>query len=458
MAQGHGQQQQQGMPPSTPNAQTGFGGQMGMPTNINASALLGKRKERTSTGGAANAAGGAQGSPGNGMRNKRQNTDGGAGQGMNLGGMMPGQQGMGPAAGQSMQPPQGMNGNVPQQQQLPQSIPMPTNFPFDPRLLPYIQALSNPSTVEIMRQNQPGFFASLVKANDMLRSGAVEQDTLASMQKYVQQVAILARAHQQQAAQQPQQQQQQHQQPPPQQQQQQQQQMPPPNSTPVNGASGRKGLPDVKSTKSPAGSAKKEDKKRSHKAKQPKKNAAAEVRQREPTAGSPMPGGESFKNASAGPSVLLPPIPAPPPPVVAPSLPTLPPPPAYEPVPIESWQKYRHPTLPIMHLQRIPDELDEMKDPTLDGAILPLSDRIKSQMRTWMDRDIDYASAWEVQRKEMGERMQQWRVAQKPAWWEHDKRLPKARRPMGLDLIWPVDKNNQRDKKRMNGKHMALRL
>jgi hypothetical protein len=473
------------MPPSTPTPQTGFPPQMGMPTNINASTLLGKRKERSSIGGVGAGPGAGQGSPGTNMRNKRQNTDGGAGQaqqaqglgqpqGMNLGGMMPGgQQGMNQAGLQAMQLPQGMNGNVQQQQQqlpsgmaLPQSIPMPPNCPFDPRLLPYIQALSNPSTADVMRQNQPAFFASLVKAHELLRSGAVDPETIASMQKYVQQVAVLARVQQQQQAQQ-----QQHQQQPQlpqqqlQQQQQQQPQMQPPASTPAssgpNGATGRKGQADGKPAKSPANPPKKDEKKRSHKAK-PKKNAANDLKQREAVA---VPAAaEQSNNAAAGPSVLpgpvnpVHPINVAPPPPPAPSIPIKPPSPAYEPVPIESWQKYRHPTLPIMHLQRIPDELDEMKDPTLGGAIQPLSDRTKNQMRTWIDRDIDYASAWDVQRKQMSERMQEWRATQQPAWWEHDKRMPKARPATGLDLIWPVDKNNQRDKKRMNGKHMALRL
>jgi hypothetical protein len=99
-----------------------------------------------------------------------------------------------------------------------------------------------------------------------------------------------------------------------------------------------------------------------------------------------------------------------------------------------------------------------MKDPTLGGLLPPLSDSTKSQMRNWIDRDVEYAASLETQKKDMSARMQTWRATLKPAWWEHDTRLPKARREPGLDLVWPVDKRRERMTKRKHGKGMAYKL
>lgn len=111
-----------------------------------------------------------------------------------------------------------------------------------------------------------------------------------------------------------------------------------------------------------------------------------------------------------------------------------------------------------MHVQRVPDSVDETVDSTCGGLIPPMTDRTIENLRVWMDRDVEYATDLECQHKNMAERLTRRRMERGPAWWEYDKRLQRARRPGGLDLIWPVDKVRERAEKRKNGKKMAIRF
>ena len=327
--------------------------------------------------------------------------------------------------------------------------PMPEintqDFPFDWRLLPQIQHVHNPEWKGMMMQRNPTGYQMVVRAAEMLQSGAVKPDVMNRMNQMMAWSKAMAGWHQQQAAWQAGQMGQG--QPPgarpahlpPHVQQQLAQQglpgyaRPPMGATPPQQWQGPPGGPP-RPPLAPASSHESAPRKSSASKKEPKGSAP------------PQP------SSMAPPHWVPPPSAIPQPPHGKPSDETLPAHPPSQPlVPVEEWREHLRLDLPITEITKLPEESD---DPTFGGQLPPLTEEDQKKMKKFMLADFAYAKDLEKTKKRVRDKMINWakNSDMETPWWDLRKGEVPKRPQARLTILWPADKVSERARRSHRGR------
>lgn len=358
-------------------------------------------------------------------------------------GQQPGQPGQSPVRPGAMpgappiRPPPGVN---------------PNEFPFDVRLLPYLQHVNDPRWRETMQQRNPTMVAEVLSIAQRIQSGQIRPETLQGMQQFLVYISAVSRNRMApgQSPQQP---------------------LPPHIQQQLQGMPGFPGTPVQQTQQSP----------------------------QDPASGIPPAQQQRLWPQQGAGTPDTPTGMRPPPPHLPPGTPdspslnqsllarrasgkdkpresTMPPPPfipghgarpttaeaaaaaasAAPPapasgLPVKEWEGHVRLDLPITQISALPvEDFDEREDSTFGGKLPNLTDGEKENIKTWMERDGEFATGILEHRKKTAAKMAKWVEnddAQTP-WWQYRKGEPPTRPRSQVTIITQADKAATRMKTR----------
>jgi SWI/SNF-related matrix-associated actin-dependent regulator of chromatin subfamily B protein 1 len=120
-------------------------------------------------------------------------------------------------------------------------------------------------------------------------------------------------------------------------------------------------------------------------------------------------------------------------------------------LPVKEWEGALRLDVPTTAINPLPiDEFDEREDPTFGGKLPPMTDLEKNEVKTWLAKDIKFATGIIDQRKKTHLRMQAWSEVEErqTQWWMMRKGEARPRVPKHVNIIYPADKALQRLKAR----------
>lgn len=120
-------------------------------------------------------------------------------------------------------------------------------------------------------------------------------------------------------------------------------------------------------------------------------------------------------------------------------------------LPVKEWEGALRLDIPTTAIHPLPtDECDEREDPTFGGKLPEMSDMEKEEVKSWLGKDIKFATGILDHRKKTHAKMQAWSEVEErqTPWWMLRKGEPRPRVPKHVNIIYPNDKALQRLKAR----------
>ncbi|OCF78534.1 hypothetical protein I204_00474 [Kwoniella mangroviensis CBS 8886] len=121
-------------------------------------------------------------------------------------------------------------------------------------------------------------------------------------------------------------------------------------------------------------------------------------------------------------------------------------------LPVKEWEIALRVDLPITKITALPvNDIEESEDPTFKGALPPMDEFEKLQVKQWLEKDKEFVATEREQLPKRNAKMKKWAEESDKAtpWWMLRKGEMRAKPSQRLRIVWP----NQNDQERMTRTH-----
>ncbi|WWC72392.1 uncharacterized protein I206_106354 [Kwoniella pini CBS 10737] len=124
-------------------------------------------------------------------------------------------------------------------------------------------------------------------------------------------------------------------------------------------------------------------------------------------------------------------------------------------LPVKEWQNALRLDLPITNISALPiNEIEEGEDPTFNGSLPPLSEWEKSNIQGWLEKDKKFVGYERENQAKRILKMKKWAEENDKAtpWWMLRKGEARTKPTQRLRILWPTDKEKDRANRTHRGR------